>query len=244
VCEFHPIVYNGYLLGGSKGSKWLQASEVIGRVKGGEKYRLYGLGNHDGDAIGGKGEPPIETEPSTEMVEIDFTKKNTETDIAINGSWNALPRVPARLSNSSESYRKIVAELLKQKGLKNINVNIKQIFKIDLEGDGADEVLISAENVTPLSTEHKKDTYSILILRKAVNGKIENIALRQEVYLKDEEFSEGPPYLHTIESICDANGDGIMELLLSTVYYEGDYYELVRINGNKCEPLIGNGIEI
>lgn len=240
--KYHPIVFDGILIGGFNNSSWLKSSEILKYIRGGEVYKLYSKNEYIGDAVGSKGTPPPKNEPGTERVDIDFTVNTKDLLLAFNGDWNGLPRVPVLQSNLSNTYKQIVFEFLKSKGLTNIQVNIRQNYRIDLEGDGTDEVLLTADNLNPVGVTMRKNTYSIIILRKIINGKVENIMLREEVYTKDGEFSDGTPYLFNIENICDVNGDGIMEVLIGYEYYEGFGYELVEIKNNGFKNVLSNGM--
>ncbi len=242
--EYHPIVYDGILMGGYIKHKWYASYDIAYSIKGGEKYKLYSFEKLIGEATGSKVIPPDESEPDTAEIELSYTAENLNGILAVNGEWNALPRSLIKQNNNSDIYKNIITDLLRDKGLEGVEINVTQNYRVDLEGDGSEEVIICTENVSPLTVACKKGTYSVIILRKMINGKVENIFLREAIYLKDGEFSDGCTMLYSIKAIADVNGDGIMEILLGYNYYEGFGYDLIEIRDNKAIEVLSNGINI
>ena len=60
--------------------------------------------------------------------------------------WNALPRKPAIADATQSVYVEAVCDFLKNRGIADPKVRITRILRVDLEGDGEEEVLISATN--------------------------------------------------------------------------------------------------
>ena len=51
---------------------------------------------------------------------------------------------------------------------------------------------------------------------------------------------EGEPALtYRVAGLVDADGDGVMEVLVNYVYYEGGGARLYRIKGDKVEQVLG-----
>ncbi len=66
--------------------------------------------------------------------------------IAIASPRNALPRKPQIIDPSQQVYVDAVRDFLKTKGIDQPKVKIDNILRVDLDGDGEEEVLISATN--------------------------------------------------------------------------------------------------
>lgn len=238
------IVVDDILLGGTVENKWVDANEIEKFINGGENYNLYKFEGKLGEA---KGEDIELLDPcSTQSVSI---KTNQQFDVAITGQWDAIPRPIKTQSSKNKEYKKIVSELLKEKGLQKPDITIVQNYRVDLEGDGIDEVLINASNLNydnPIPPMYKGD-YNIIILRKIIKGKVNNIILHECIGLKDPDFegdSDNPYKLQIVGKIIgiiDANGDGIMEFIIGAKYYEGYGYTLYEIKDNTPQSIIGNG---
>src|SRR5438876_8021927 len=86
-------------------------------------------------------------------------------------------------------YVDAVRDFLKSHGIADPKVRIKRILRIDLEGDGEDEVLIEATNYFTERNEApvdvpKRGSYSMVILRRVAAGKVQTQLVAGEVYSK------------------------------------------------------------
>lgn len=248
----------GYIIGGSNNGKWMGTDEISKLICGGEKYKLYSSRMYLGDFVGEK--PKVENGPGQWIsLPIKYDDKvsdnslNEKTNnryenffskkIAISSNWNALPRIPKMQNNNNDNYKKIFEDILKSKGIYDTKVNIRQIIRIDLEGDGTEEVLITASNIDfPLDVVKKNNTYSIVMLRKIVNGSVENRILKEEYYNEDGSFESGCPFVYYIPGVLDANGDGIMEIFIEEKYYEGESMEVYEIKKNNIKRVLSYGV--
>ena len=61
--------------------------------------------------------------------------------------WDVQPRKATVMKPGNATYQGIVKKFLAAQGLNVETPNIVQLFKVDLEGDGVDEVLICAQNI-------------------------------------------------------------------------------------------------
>lgn len=230
------------MLGGVARGQWLEAEKIAPMMKGGERYRVYKLTGPAGEAIGAK---PKSGDPCSDCQEVEFSPK-VEEGIAVAGEWNAMPRVPQALSTSDPVYRQIVARLLRQHRIVSPKINLTQILRVDLEGDGVDEILISATYLAgglnrrdgPMAIRVKPGDYSVVILRKVVGGKVKDIVLGGEYYPK---ASDATATQYEVVGVLDLNGDGKMEVVVSIDYYEGSSSTVFRINGTRVDNVFGCG---
>jgi hypothetical protein len=162
--------------------------------------------------------------------------------------WKAVPRAIQALPLSNAVYQKVVADELKKRGIK-AGVEMTQLYKTDLDGDGADEVIlvaqrpkIDASSSNPLGGGGwavKAYDYALVMVRKVVAGKVKNHVLLENHVTKDfdnEAFSNGngeppPRFSVWVSGIADINGDGKMELLLERVLFEGGGVDVYGWNG-------------
>ena len=231
----YPVldVDGGWLLGGVQDGKWLNAITTARQLKGGESYRLFSATAALGQAKGSKPQGDVPCE-NTRFVTLTPKPRNTDA-LGIGGTWNAQPRVPQKQAVTA-AYRTAVSELLKSKGIARPEVNITAIWRVDLEGDGTTEVLLSATRLTSSESGSPQPSarpgdYSLTLLRKVVNGKVQTTLLGSNFYPNGGDFVA--PQVFSFGPILDANGDGRLEFLQRAEYYEGASSGLYRMVGNQ-----------
>jgi len=251
----HPIVafpnlYNenrptGYLLGVISGDQWLQPVTSAESIPGGETYRLYNLNGEVASSAGAK--PAKGEEPCTDTwyVTLSPFPQSRGSLIAVGGPWNAMPR-PVKLTSTEQPvYKEATAEILRSQGIANPRVNLTQVLRVDLDGDGVEEVLVSASNYEKpgsgggLRPDARAGDYSLVFLRKVVQGQVVTRIITGEYYPKAKKFNA--PAAHRVIGVLDLNGDGILEIVLSGRYFEGDWVDAYRVEGAKVIKLFSMG---
>lgn len=235
----------GYLLGASSGSQWLKPEAAAGLIPGGEQYRLYTLTGEAGNSVGGKPAKGEDACADTLYVSLAPYPPGRGSLVAVGGPWNAMPRRLKLASPEAQVYKDAAAELLRRKGIVNPKVNLTQVIQVDLDGDGVEEVLVSATNYERFKPEGgltpnaRAGDYSLVFLRKMVKGQVFTKIITGEYYPQAKEFTG--PAEHRIIGVLDLNGDGILEIVLSGRYYEGDWIEAYRVQGAKIIQLFSMG---
>ena len=236
----------GYLLGASVGGQWIQPKAAAGLIPGGENYRLYTLTGEVGNSVGGK---PAKGEegPCSDTLYVTLTPfpAGRGSLVAVAGTKNAMPRKLKIASIEAQAYREAAAEILRSQGIDNPKVNLTQVIQVDLDGDGVEEVLVSATNYQRfkpeggLTPDARAGDYSLVFLRKVVQGQVVTRIITGEYYPKAKKFNA--PAEHRIIGVLDLNGDGIMEIVLSGRYYEGEWVDAYRVDGAKITKLFSMG---
>jgi hypothetical protein len=231
----------GCLLGGKLGERWLKPGETSSLLRGGETYRLYTLTRFIGTASGGKPEKSGSAGLPEYVVPITPLPVPRKEIIAVGGQWNALPRVPRLASPDQEIYKEAVAEVLKKKGLKNPKIKITQVIRIDLDGDGVEEVLVTADTYGEKLYRHlqRRGSYSLVLLRKLIRGKVENLVIEEDYFPANLEY--GVPMRFWVGAVLDVDGDGVMEIILHARYYEGGGTSVHRVELNKVKKVLVAG---
>lgn len=239
-------VKSGYLLGGSRAGKWLNAKNTALVLKSGANYRVYGatraLGKGNATAPKSEGAPCDETLWS--KISPESLRKNAE--FALGGAHNPLPRALRIESVNQPGYRKVVAAILKQHGIAKPTVQITQIWRVDLDGDGAQEVLLSATrkaeyhgDKNSIASASRAGDYSFVLLRKIGGGRAKNIVIEGEFHPRARQFDA--PNFFRLGAIFDADGDGKMEVLIRGRYYEGESTGLYAIRGATARAVLSQG---
>ena len=242
-----PIVElkNRGLMGGVQNGRWIAATKVAPKMESETEFVLVGwTGVEEGGVtLGKKGEKEDVCEDYTRL---EFELKQ-EQGVAIGSGakWNPVPRVPKPIDASSPIYKSVVTKFLARKGITRPVVKITEAFRVDLEGDGTEEVVLAATHYKNKLTENTAvGDYSFVIVRKAVGKVVTDHMLEGEFYLKRIDFAA--PNEHHISAIADLNGDGKMEVVLNGFYYEGDFssaYEMKSGRPVKIKELeIGCGV--
>jgi hypothetical protein len=232
----------GGLIGGVKNGKFLDAKTTAAALKGGETYALYTLmGKEEGEIVGTK--PKNDQDVCTDFYYVEIEPK-AETGIALGDGyrWNPVPRIPKALSLTDKTYVKIAADYLKLKGIAKPVVKLTQLYRVDLEGDGQEEIIMSATHYSgDNAAAAAKNDYSFTIVRKIVAGKVKNILLGGDFITKGFDF--GAPNTYEVSAIADLNGDGKMEIIHYGAYYEGSGTAVYQIlNGKEVEiKVLGAG---
>jgi hypothetical protein len=206
------------LLGGVENGKFLDAKTTFARLRGEGRYSFYGVAGRTGELTATVQSPD---EPCDEFY---FAKLGIEgkkgTAISTLRTWNPVPRTPRSINLKDKTYLGVVSGVLRAKGLPKATAIIEQAVKVDLDGDGTDEVALAASSYGGnIRAGAKPNDYSFLLVRKIVGGQAKNIMVAEEYIKKNIDF--GAPNRFEISSIVDLNGDGRMEIVAYSEYYEG-----------------------
>lgn len=213
----------GGLIGGVQNGKYIDALQTAAKINGKTGYMVY-------DFSGIK--PNSRLFPLAISKEDDICpdfigiqsqeEKPFNLAVGAKARWKVMPRIPQKLNKNDAVYKKVVADFLKTKGFVKPLIKIEQAFSIDLEGDGQNEIILTATRALTYNTKKEGavyDEYSFILLRKTVGGKVKNIMLAGEFYPKNKFEYDG--YTFEISSLADLNGDGKLEIGVYSRYYEG-----------------------
>jgi hypothetical protein len=231
-------VRNGYVLGVVVDGEWRDATREASAVRGGERYRVFA----DGRLLGASKGAPAKSweEPCPETFGVDLSPEWKEGDFAVVGAWSVRPRPVRRGDASLPAYRAEVRRLLVSYGIANPVVRITGVTRADLDGDGTEEAIVSA---TRMSTEDGHyvvaGDYSMLFVRKLVNGTPRTVMLEEEYHPRASHVEILNTY--TLAGVYDLDGDGTYEILVHGHYYEGDWTTVYRLRGATAKPLASAG---
>jgi hypothetical protein len=242
--DLHPIVEmdTGYLFGGSADGKWIKAEKAAKSMKGRTAFRVFGLTQEVGKATAGKPKS-ADAEVCSDMLTVSLLPKSKEGVIALSAPWNALPRKPQIADPTQQIYVDAVREFLKSRRMSEPKVKITRILRVDLDGDGEEEVLINATNYFTKDGDVPMDTaapgsYSVVLLRRVVAGKVQTELVAGELYVKDGSSASN---IFEIPGVLDLNGDGKLEVIVHSHYYEGAETTIYDCSGGKCKAVLSVG---
>ena len=239
--DLHPIVEmdTDYLFGGSADGKWIKAEKAAKSMKGRTSFRVFGLTQEVGKASGDKPKS-AKAEACADMLTVSLPSTPNDGVIALSAPWNALPRKPQIADPTQQVYVDAVREFLESRRISDPKVKITRILRVDLDGDGEEEVLINATNYFTKDNDVSSDkpalgSYSVVLLRRAVAGKVQTELVAGEVYAKDESTT---PNVYEVPAVLDLNGDGKLEVIVHSQYYEGSATTIYDCSGGKCKAAL------
>lgn len=209
---------SGSFLGGARDGIFIDAAEAFKEISGMQNFTVIGPSGEKRDYSAKISAP---TEPCDDYYYVEREGAG-ELGIGIGKglNWNPVPRPIKSIAVNNKTYLAAVTALLRSKGMATAKAIIEQVVSVDLDGDGADEVLITASTYRgKIAPSAKRGDYSVVFMRKIVAGKIKNIILGEEYIKKSIQF--GAPTRFEISGIADLNGDGKMEIAVYDEYYEG-----------------------
>jgi hypothetical protein len=248
--DLHPIIEieTGYFFGGSENGKWLKADQAAKSTGKKTTYQVYSLTKQAGQITAGK--PKSVDEPCPDTLMVSLSSKPKDGVIGLAATWNALPRKPVIADATQSVYMEAVRDFLKARGIADPKVRITRILRVDLDGDGEEEVLISATNYfTDDKSDHsaapfpeapiespRPGSYSVVILRRVVAGKVQTQLVAGDVYPKPDESVA--PNVYQVVAVLDLNGDGKLEVIVHSFYYEGGQTTIYRCQPDKVEAVL------
>jgi hypothetical protein len=229
----------GYLVGGTAGGRWMSGDSLQGRVRTGERYRVIRGGRVVRTATGQRPRP-MDDDVCSETYTIPIAQKAEEDELAVNGAWNLFPRPVARLDPSSAVYREAVRAMLVRGRIRAPQVRITGLWRADLDGDGRDEVIVSAtRGRADRGINVDAGDYSLVFVRKVVNGAVRTLPLVEEYHTRTS--SEDMLTEHTVGGVLDLDGDGTMEIVVRSNYYEGGSTGIYRVRGAEAREVAATG---
>jgi len=232
---------SGLIIGANTDGKWLSSEQAGKALERGRKYRLFNLTGKTGDAVGVKAAPNAEVCPDVwEQTMQPATEKNA---IAVAVPWNPMPRTAKPSDKTQEVYVTAIRDFLLGKGIAKPVVKITQLLRIDLDGDGEDEALLSATNYPGEEGESPSQAeagnYSFVLLRRVVDGKVQTKLIDGEFYPKPSESQT--PYRYDVSGLLDLDGDGRLEVIIYSAYYEGATITVWRFGTGKLHKVLEIG---
>ena len=242
--DLHVIVEvkEGCVIGGVRNHQWVAAEKIERSVKAPLTLELYTVSKHETLTF-------ISQDEECHLGWKPQSGAELTAGVAIQSpDWNPMPRMPRAIDAHDPAYVNVIRSILLNAGLKKPVVNITEGYKIDLDGDGQDEAIIVASNfkhgvseLTGVGRQTAPGDYALVIVRKIIRGKVQNIFLVKDIRSGTNEGGLQRGY--HISGIADLNGDGRMEIALYGAYYEGSSSDIFELNGAKLKAVLGCGCE-
>jgi hypothetical protein len=156
--------------------------------------------------------------------------------IGIAAPWNAMPRLAKTQSADQKVYLTEVARVLAQHGIRQATPHITKIVRVDLAGKGQQSVIIEAASPGFSVSNDRKPasgrlkTYSFVMLRTPTAAGVRSTVLNGEFARKGD---DSVFHKYAIGPVLDLNGDGVMEIVVETSYYEGGGDQVFEVKSGR-----------
>ncbi len=221
--SFVELPWN-YVIGGHSGGKWLSSEAAGKRLSApATTYHVFTLLGETGKVTGARAAPDAELCP-----DVWLQRLSNATDpgsrhhaIGVNAQWDPMPRKSRASNLTQDTYVNAMKAVLNSRGIDRPRVHLTQLLRVDLDGDGTDEVLSCATHylVSDVPSAPRTGDYSLVTLRSVTGNKVNTQLVTGEVYAKAD--LNAAPNTYEIAGLLDLNGDGILEVLIRSSYYEG-----------------------
>jgi len=217
------VAGNTCLLGWWDGT-WQSGDDLP--VSGGEQYQVVRLDEPISLATGSEARPSCEP---LDLVSVEFEPALPggfrEIDaLAIQTDLAVRPYPVEMLDPPAAEYVQATSELLEGRAARVPVINLTQVIRTDLEGDGVDEVIISASTIPDDLISTQVGDYSIVFLRKVIEGEIHTAILGESIVNDLEDMLQNL-VVFEVAAVADLNGDGKMEIVVNGTVWEGAFLQ-------------------
>jgi len=240
---FSPILYgkrydaNTFFiwLGGVQGGEWLAPDQAFALFAGAAAYDAYSFIGKDFHIHGHV--PFFDVMYQTYFVSTDVTDYEFGM-VGVAQGWQVTQRQPEELKPENEFYRQVVIDWLSQAGVADPQIGTIQIHRIDLEGDGTDEIFISATRVESQHTTKAGD-HSMILMRKVVGNEAVTVPILVDLYASVKPPNPFP-CTYSIGNFIDLNHDGVLEVVVEYQRWEGFGASIYQVEGQNVEQVLGS----
>ena len=239
--DFTPILYGKkydgntffLLLGGVQAGKWIGPDLAAASIRGTSKYDVFTFANENFTVL--------VHEPETSPIHPGQYFMGTEVSndqfgmVGVARGWPVWQGRVEELPAENEIYKQVVLDWLNDAGVSDPQPSDLRIFRIDLENDGVDEIILSATHLDDSQHYTKAGDYSILLRKVTENGAV-TLPVVTDIY-RSEEPEVSYPRTYLPANFIDLNQDGILEIVVDFHQWEEDGALIYAISGQEIRQV-------
>ncbi|MDW8301930.1 MAG: hypothetical protein RML38_05660 [Bacteroidia bacterium] len=158
--------------------------------------------------------------------------------IAVEGTWNHLPRIPKRLNTKDSSYRSIVLEWGKKCNLNLKDFEITEVVQVDIDNDQNPEIIIVAKNIEHTFGATENSFSTVLLQKDSKTYPIASFFLDKESAKHCTEETPCYAAIFRLSMCLDINNDGKLEIIVADTVHEGMGKSIYQWQNNKFERIL------
>ena len=233
--DFSPILYGKkydantffILLGGVGEGDWLEPNLALARFAGAWEYDVYTFAKGRFQVHGYA--PEFFPTSQSYSLRTDVTLDEFGM-VGVAHGWQVTQRDVEELSPANQFYEQMVIDWLIAKGISEPQLGILRIFRVDIEGDGTDEIFISATHLDESQHTTKAGDYSIILMRKVTGNDVVTLSIVGNVY-HSQELEITYPRTYSLANFIDLNQDGVLEVVVDIQRWESFGAIVYQIDG-------------
>lgn len=183
--------------------------------------------------------------------------RGTSSSLAIGGATapsdnKLVPRRPRRQIAQNPTYVAAVRTMLSQNktvrdaGIRTTNPRIEQHYRVDLNGDGEEEVLLAgAARAGYRYGEPREGDYTFAAIRFYDGKVVKILPLSIEAFKRPangEGITFAAPGEYRLAACADINGDGRMEIAVYSVAHESEVMEIFAFDGRRVQKVLTGAV--
>ena len=222
------------MLGGVQDGQWISVDQAVANIAGAAEYDVYAFASGPQQAYG---YAPQRSMPSGGYFLSTDSAMNETGMIGVVRGWQVAHRVAEELPSDNEMYQQIMIDWLSEAGIDDPQLGTMHIYRIDLEGDGTDEIFISDTRVEGLHGVVAGD-HSVILLRKVIANGVVTIPILADLYAA---IGYGNPFpcSYSIANFVDLNQDGVLEVMAAYDRWEGFGASVYEVQGETVQQVLG-----
>ena len=238
--DFSPVLYGVklhqlttfFLLGGVGRETWLAPDISVSRFPSAGTYSLHSFTQKAKYFV--EGSAPVFS-PNCQQYIVGFGAPLDESTgfVGVLDGWDVMKRTVNELVDNEGFYRQSTINWLKAEGVPAPQVDSIHVYRVDIEGDGVDEVFISAVHLDKFQHTTKAGDYSVVLIHQVVGNKAVTKLVVGDIYRSQEPDSSHPhPPIYSLTNFIDLNQDGRLEVIVEIQKWEGFGARVFQIDGD------------
>lgn len=160
--------------------------------------------------------------------------------IAVTAGWPLQPRPVRQVGLEVPEYQEIGTQLFDQQLVATAaQGSVVQAVRADLDGDGIEEVLVTYERQASPDFGAEGDFSGVYARYPAADGTVENQLVVG--YESSEPVDFPTPGRHTLAAVADLNGDGSMEVMVRSRFWESGGMQVFSLVDGRLTEVAGGG---
>lgn len=236
---FTPVFYGSgsfLLLGGFKTDRgWLSGADASAYIDPKTVYDFFG--RNGPIQVPGS---PLEFSRTCRNYFMHSSVVMAEAMVGVASGWVTQRRATTDLSMDDPTYIQAVTEWFQSQGNSPAEIHITRILQADIEGDGVNEILLSASYFQDTSGHMTRTgDYSVVLMRKVTGNDVVTIPLVKDYYVSSvPELELSYPKTYTLAQALDLNRDGTLEVIVHVNRWEGGGAIVYRLDGQNVREVM------